>query len=63
MIACKAGAIMTWGMNVIGQEETMGTTLAAASYSATMRPWLFKSATMSVARHDDPDHRVRLEWR
>lgn len=47
-LAAKAGEIATWGMSVMGEEETMGTSLAAASYTANMKPWLFKSMVMSV---------------
>lgn len=46
--AAKPGEIVTWGMSVVGQEETMGTALASASYTANMKPWFFNSLTLSV---------------
>ena len=47
-LAVKAGEIVTWGMSVVGQEETMGTALASASYTANMKPWFFQSMVLSV---------------
>lgn len=46
--AAKAGEIPTWGMTVVGQEETMGTSLAASSYTSNARPWQFQTMTFSV---------------
>lgn len=48
MLGAKAGEIATWGMDIVGQEETMGTALASASYTANMKPWVFSSMTFSV---------------
>jgi hypothetical protein len=47
-LGAKAGEIATWKMGVMGEEETMGTALATASYTANMKPWLFKSMSLSV---------------
>lgn len=47
-LAAKAGEIATWDMDVMGEEETMGTALASASYTSNMRPWVFKSMSLSV---------------
>ena len=47
-IAAKNNEIATWGMDVLGQEETMGTALASASYTGNMKPWFFSSMSLSV---------------
>lgn len=47
-MAAEAGKIATWGMSVMGEEETMGTSLASASYTSGMKPWLFKSMSISL---------------
>lgn len=47
-LAAKAGQIATWGMTVVGQEETMGTALAAAAYTSNMKPWTFQSMVFSI---------------
>ena len=47
-LAMEAGAIATWGMTVAGQDEFLGTALAAVSYATNLRPWVFKSAVISV---------------
>jgi len=47
-IAMEAGAIATWGMTVLGQENFLGTALAAVSYATNIRPWVFRSASITV---------------
>lgn len=53
-LGCKQGEIATWDMTVMGEEETMGTSLAAASYTAGMKPWFFTSMTLSVLGTSTP---------
>lgn len=47
-VAGAAGANLTWGATWVGQELTLGTTLASASYSTTMRPWSFKETSLTI---------------
>jgi len=53
-IGCQAGEIATWGMSVVGEEETMGTSLAAASYATNIRPWHVKSQVLSLLGTTNP---------
>lgn len=47
-IGAEPGQIVTWGMSVVGEEETMGTALASASYSTGIKPWVAKSMILSL---------------
>jgi len=51
-LGADAGQIATWKMSVLGEEETIilsqGTALASASYTSGMKPWLFKSMSVSL---------------
>lgn len=48
-LAAEAGKNVTWGMTLVAQEETMsGTSIATASYTTTMFPYSFKTATLTV---------------
>ena len=45
----QPGQIVTWGMDVMAEEETMGTALASASYATNLKPWHAKSASVTIA--------------
>lgn len=47
-LAASAGEIVTWGMTVVAQEETVGTALASASYSSSLTPWHARYGTLTV---------------
>jgi hypothetical protein len=47
-LAAEAGEIVTWGMNIVAEEETRGTALASVSYATNLRPWVFKSCSLTV---------------
>ena len=48
-LGIQPGEIVTWGMDITAEEETMGTALASASYAANLRPWHAKSASLTIA--------------
>lgn len=48
-LGIEPGQIATWGMSIVAEEETMGTALASASYTAGLRPWHAKSASLTIA--------------
>lgn len=45
----QPGQIVTWGMDIVAEEETMGTSLATASYATNLKPWHAKSASVTIA--------------
>lgn len=47
-IGISPGEIVTWGMSVVAQDETMGTALATASYATDCTPWNAKDVTVKV---------------
>lgn len=47
-LGAQAGEIATWGMSVMAEEETMGTSLAAVSYATNLKPWTFQTMAFSV---------------
>lgn len=48
-LSAKAGETVGWSMDVVAQEELMGTALASASYASNLIPWYFTSCSLSVA--------------
>lgn len=58
-LAAKAGEIVTWGMTVVAQEETLGTALAAASY-ADLTSWHARYGTLTVAGTNVPVKSLKI---
>ena len=59
-IAAAAGENLTYGHTLVGEEETMGTALASASYTASIKPWRFQNATFSLAGSTTPISAFRI---
>jgi hypothetical protein len=53
-LGLQPGEIVTWGMDITAEEETMGTALASASYATNLRPWHAKSAAITIAGVSHP---------
>lgn len=47
-LAAAQGANVTWGATWVGKELTLGTALATAAYSTTMRPYRFQECALTI---------------
>lgn len=48
-LGIEPGQNATWGMDIVAEEERMGTALASASFATNLRPWHATSASLTIA--------------